>query len=107
MEAAKYPFGKVIAGARAVHFKGLLQKESIPYTDIQDVSVSRFFKRISVVSTQGRVSATLWSLQDAVLLAKVIRQSVGLDPPDPPAQLDDGGAPVEVRTLPPGPATSG
>jgi hypothetical protein len=110
MEAAKYPFGKVIAGARSVHFNGLWQKESIPYTEIQDVSVSRFFKRITVESSQGRTSATLWSLQEAMLLAKVIRQNVGLDPPDPPgpaAQPEDDVAPAEMRIFPPGPATSG
>ena len=96
MEAAKYPIGKVIAGAYSVHFQGVLQKESIAYTDITDVTVSRFFKRISVESSRGRTSATLWSMADAIQLAKVIRQNAGLAPVGGPPEEEEVASPEQA-----------
>ncbi|HXG35535.1 MAG TPA: hypothetical protein VNL15_01050 [Dehalococcoidia bacterium] len=75
MEASKYPFGKVVAGYNALHIRGLLHKESIPYGEINDVSVSKFFKRLSLDTQRGKRRLQFWSLEEAELLSKIIREN--------------------------------
>ncbi len=76
MEANKYPFGKVVAGARSLHIRGLLHKESISYSEIEGVTVSKFFKRLRVESKRGTRTLQLWSLEEAELLAQLISENM-------------------------------
>jgi len=75
MEAYKYPWGKVVAGHSALHIRGLLHKESIPYEMIDSVSVSRFFKRLTLKREGKAIRLQFWSMEEAEVLARIIEEN--------------------------------